>query len=107
MARISVGQWAPDSAAVDTTVLFEATNVFPTAAGYGPVRGMAPASNALPSEAKGGFGVQKSDLSWDFYAGTATKLYKFNSGTASWDDVSNPSEVYSVAGNAFWSFFTD
>jgi hypothetical protein len=107
MPRIPVGQWAPDSAGVDATVLFGATNVFPTASGYGPVRGLAPTGSALPSEAKGGFGVQKSDLTWDFYAGTATKLYKFNSSAGGWTDVSNPSATYSVAANAFWSFFTD
>jgi hypothetical protein len=107
MPRIPVGQWAPDSAGVDSTVLFGATNVFPTASGYGPVRGLAPTGNALPAEAKGAFGVQKSNLTWDFYAGTATKLYKFNSSSGGWTDVSNPSATYSVAANAFWSFFTD
>jgi len=107
MARIAVGQWAPDSAGVDATVLFGATNVFPTATGYGPVRGLNAASTALPAEAKGGFGVQRSDLTWDFYAGTATKLYKFNASTGGWTDVSNPSATYAVAPNAFWCFFTD
>jgi hypothetical protein len=107
MPRIPVGQWAPDSAGVDATVLFGATNVFPTATGYGPVHGLATASDALPAEAKGAFGVQKSDLTWDFYAGTASHLYKFNAATGGWTDVSNPSTTYSVAGNAFWSFFTD
>jgi hypothetical protein len=107
MPRIPVGQWAPDSAGVDASVLFGATNVFPTASGYGPVRGLSAASSALIAEAKGGYGVQKADLTWDFYAGTATKLYKFNTGTGGWTDVSNPSTTYSVAANAFWSFFTD
>jgi hypothetical protein len=107
MPRIPVGQWAPDSASVDATVLFEATNVFPTSSGYGPVRGLSPASSALPAEAKGGFGVQKADLTWDFYAGTASKLYKLDSGAGSWNDVSNPSTTYSVAADAFWCFFTD
>jgi hypothetical protein len=107
MPRIPVGQWAPDSAGVDVSVLFGATNVFPTGSGYGPVRGLSPAGSALPAEAKGGIGVQKSDLTWDFYAGTATKLYKFDSSSGGWTDVSNPSTSYAVAGNAFWSFFTD
>jgi len=107
MPRIPVGQWAPDSAGVDATVLFGATNVFPTGSGYGPVRGLSPASSALPAEAKGGIGVQKSDLTWDFYAGTATKLYKFNAASGAWTDVSNPSATYAVSGTAFWSFFTD
>jgi hypothetical protein len=107
MPKLPVGQWAPDSASVDATVLLEATNVFPTATGYGPVRGLNPSSSALPAEAKGGIGVQKSDLTWDFYAGTAAKLYKFNAGTSGWDDVSNPSTTYGVGANAFWQFFSD
>jgi len=107
MPRIGLGQWAPDSAGVDANVLSVATNVFPAASGYGPVRGLAVASTALPSNAKGGIGVQRSDLSWDFYAGTATKLYKFNPATTGWTDVSNPSTTYSVADDAFWHFFTD
>lgn len=107
MPRIAVGQWAPDSAGVDATVLFEATNVFPNSSGYGPVRGLSIMSSALPSNAKGGVGVQRSDLSWDFYAGTATKLYKFNAATSGWTDVSNPSTAYAVPEDAYWSFFTD
>lgn len=107
MPRIAVGQWAPDSAGVDSSVLFGATNVFPTATGYGPVRGLSIASSALPDNAKGGFGVQRSDLTWDFYAGTATKLYRFDPAVAGWTDVSNPSATYAVSDNAFWSFFTD
>jgi hypothetical protein len=107
MPRIGLGQWAPDSAGVDANVLRTATNVFPTATGYGPVRGLSASSLALASNAKGGIGVQRSDLSWDFYAGTSTKLYKFNSGTTGWTDVSNPSATYAVADDAFWHFFTD
>src|SRR3982751_244120 len=107
MPKIPVGQWAPDSASVDAAVLFEATNVFPTATGYGPVRGLSAMSSALPSNAKGGVGVQRSDLSWDFYAGTATKLYKFNAGTNGWTDVSNPTTAYAVPDDAYWCFFTD
>jgi hypothetical protein len=107
MPRIAVGQWAPDSAGVDATVLFEATNVFPNASGYGPVRGLSTASSALPANAKGGVGVQRSDLSWDFYAGTATKLYKFNAGAGGWTDVSNPTTAYAVPEDAYWCFFTD
>jgi hypothetical protein len=107
MPKVPLGQWAPDSATVDATVLLGATNVFPMASGYGPVRGLEAASDALPAEAKGAYGVQKSDLTWDFYAGTATHLYKFNQGTGGWTDVSNPSATYGVSGNAFWSFFTD
>lgn len=107
MPRIGLGQWAPDAAGVDSSVLRTATNVFPTATGYGPVRGLSAASTALPANAKGGIGVQRSDLSWDFYAGTSTKLYKFNPGTSGWTDVSNPSTTYSVSADAYWSFFTD
>lgn len=107
MPRIGLGQWAPDAAGVDSNVLGVATNVFPTATGYGPVRGLSAASTPLPSNAKGGIGVQRSDLSWDFYAGTSTKLYKFNPATSGWTDVSNPSTSYSVAEDAFWCFFTD
>jgi hypothetical protein len=98
MPRIAVGQWAPDSAGVDATVLFEATNVFPNASGYGPVRGLSTASSALPANAKGGVGVQRSDLSWDFYAGTATKLYKFNAGAGGLDGRLEPDDGLCGAG---------
>lgn len=107
MARIGLGQWAPDAAGVDASVLRVATNVFPTASGYGPVRGLTPASTALPTDAKGGIGVQRSDLSWDFFAGTSTKLYKYNPSTTGWTDVSNPSATYAVGADSYWCFFTD
>jgi hypothetical protein len=100
---VPFGAWAPDQAAVDAGVTLTATNVFAQATGYGPVPSPVAVSQPLPGPCLGAIAVQTVNQGWVVYAGTATKLYKFNIGTRGWTDVSGPS-AYTVPVGDYWSF---
>lgn len=100
---VPFGPWAPDIASVDAGVSAVATNVFPQGNGYGPVPQPAPVTLPLPGACVGSISVRASSGAWIAYAGTATRLYRFNAATLGWDDVSGPS-TYLVPQGDFWSF---
>jgi hypothetical protein len=97
------GQWAPDIASVDAGVAAVATNVFPQVNGYGPVPSPNPVTLPLPDVCRGSISVRTATGSWIAYAGTATKLYRFDPATLGWEDVSGPSS-YNLPPEDYWSF---
>lgn len=101
----ALGEWAPDIADLNTDSLDTARNVFPRANSYGPVYGLTAVSEgALPSACRGIWFVQKTDGSYDTYAATASKLYKYNADDADFDDVTRTSGGdYSLPADDFWS----
>lgn len=105
MAAIKFPAFAPDVASVDATVASVATNVVPRADGYGPVASPTAISAPLPADCRGAIEMRSPAFGFPVYfAGTGTKLYKFNLGTASWDDVSAPGTTYGVPPGDYWSF---
>lgn len=105
MAVVKLAPFAPDIASVDASVSSVATNVLPRADGYGPCLSPAPISLALPADCRGAIEVNSPGFGFPVYfAGTGTKLYKFNLGTSGWDDVSKPGATYSVPPGDYWSF---
>ncbi len=88
MAAIKFPAFAPDVASVDAGVASVATNVLPRADGYGPVASPSSISAALPADCRGAIEVQSPAFGFPVYfAGTGTKLFKFNLSSAAWDDV--------------------
>jgi hypothetical protein len=105
MAAIKFAPFAPDVSSVDASVSSVATNVMPRADGYGPVRAPVALSAPLPDDCRGAIEVASPGYGFPVYfAGTRTKLYKFNNGTTAWDDVSKPGATYSVPPGDYWSF---
>lgn len=105
MAVVPLAPFAPDVASIDATVSGVATNVVPRADGYGPVASPSPISAALPDNCRGAIQVNSPGFGFPVYfAGTGTKLYRFNLGTAAWDDVTKPGATYSVPPGDYWSF---
>ena len=80
-------------------------NGMPTADGWGPVGGWMAIGTGLPTECKGSFTARTVAGGYKFYAGTATKLYIYNSGTSSFDDISRAAGGnYAVPSGYKWSF---
>lgn len=105
MPSVKLAPFAPDVASVDAGAAAVATNVIPRADGYGPIAGPKPISAALPADCRGAIEVASPAFGFPVYfAGTGTKLFKFNLGTAAWDDVSKPGATYSVPPGDYWSF---
>ena len=86
LTRINFGEWLPDQPGV-AGALTEASNVYPVDSGYAPISDLANVGNAA-SEALTSVFTGKYNITTSLFAGSATKLYKFNSGTLNYDDVS-------------------
>lgn len=105
MPKVMFGSWQPDVASIDQQNTSYLANVLPNANGYGPFKDMVAISDALPARCLGLFGVIDEDNTAHLFAGTATKLYKANSTTRAWDDVTRASGGdYSVGDREYWNF---
>lgn len=100
---VPFGPWEPDKASLDSSSALIAENVFPQSTGYGPVPAPEAVTLALPATARGSIAVRKADGSWIFYVGTSNKLFRFNTATLGWDDVSGTS-TYLLPPEDYWSF---
>ncbi len=97
-------EFAPDRAGYDPTVMTYMENAIPLVNSYAPIRKLVTTSEPLPSEPRGYFVARRLDESFVTYAGTLTGLYRFNTASNAWDDVSGPDAPYSVPDNRTWSF---
>jgi hypothetical protein len=105
MPAIKLAPYAPDIASVDASVSALATNVIPRADGYAPVMSPVGLSAPLPDNCRGAIQILSPAYGFPVYfAGTRTKLYKFNNGTSAWDDVSKAGATYGVPPGDYWSF---
>lgn len=98
-------EFAPDLSDYSPQFSDAIKNVEPKPDGYGPLPGFDTIGTGLGAEPRGGISVRKTDGTADMYAGTAAKLFKYNSGTSSWDDVTRSSGGdYSTESGVDWSF---
>lgn len=88
MVDLPLGPFSPDMPDLNMTVTRTARNVIPTVNGWRPMPSLQRYStaSALAADALGLFMAREVGGSFGTFAGTATKLYKFNG--SSWDDVS-------------------
>lgn len=101
---IPFAEWAPDRSELDMSVSDTISNVIPKAASYGPFPAFVPIATALPAKPLGLFQARDTAGAYTAFAGTATKLYKFNATDLDWDDVSKTATSYTMPGTARWSF---
>jgi hypothetical protein len=98
-------EFAPDASPYSAQFSDSILNVEPRIDGYGPLAKLATFGTALPGRCVGAFNFRRDDGSSDIFAGTLTKLYKFNTATASWDDVTRlVGGDYTMSVGQYWSF---
>jgi hypothetical protein len=110
--RLQYGGWEPDSVSVGATdangavLLEEARNVFAGRYGYKPMLSLgAVADTALPAGCRGLVVARLATGAHAIFAGTATKLYKYNTTDLDWDDYTRTAGGdYSLAAGDYWSF---
>lgn len=95
MALLPFGEFLPDLPVFANPGATEAKNVIPRLVSYGPLPDLATLGSALTARAQGAISARSSSAVVNNFAGDATKLYKYNSGTTTWDDVSR------LAGGAY------
>lgn len=102
---INFAEFAPDRSRYDTKYTDAVMNVLPRPDGYGPMPGFLAFSDVLPDAPKGGFMARTDSGDTHIFAATSTKLYKFNTTTLGWTDVTRVSGGdYSLPAKRLWSF---
>ena len=99
------GDFTPDQSDLNTDSLDIARNVLPGVNSWLPAKDLLALSLvALPSPARGLWHVQKADGSYEVYAATRDRLWKYSADTLSFADVSRISGgVYQLPEDDFWS----
>lgn len=100
---IPLGSWEPDAFVVNDGKVSAVQNLYPVPNGWGPVPGISEISTALGAKCLGAVSVRTGANSYQIFAGTATKLYRFSSGSLGWTDVSG-GLTFGVPEGDFWSF---
>lgn len=100
---INFGEWLPDQSDLSNVGATIATNVIPSVKGYRPFSDLAALSSATDSRLRGFFPTKGSDGTVSLFAGSATKLLKYNNTSAALDNVSL-SGNYTVGDSEQWRF---
>ena len=99
-SRINLGEWTPDQPGLSGN-LTEAKNVVPMSIGYGPFSSEVALSNSASENLNAVFSGKFSGATSLFAAGQ-NKLFKFDSGDLSLDDVSRTASPYTQTD--LWDF---
>lgn len=85
---IPFGPWEPDKGPFAGDVIDTVVNALPLANGWGPMPTTTVFTLALPSECKGAWWFRATAGTFNMIAATQTGLYKLNSSTLAWDNIS-------------------
>lgn len=103
---IPAALFEPDKGPFSETSTDYVMNVTPIANGWAGFPDLSAISSALAAQAYGGCYFRTSTGSYGVVVGTATALYRLNTGTVpySWTDISGPSAPYAVPIGQMWQF---
>jgi len=102
--QIEFPAYEPDRSTLETNNTNVVQNVLPKAGGWGPMKKHASVATALPSVPKGALSVIDSNGDSHIFCGTTTHLYKYDTGTLDWTDVSTAATTYGVPSGDMWDF---
>lgn len=88
---VHFGVFAPDQSAYNPELADSIAGAMPVGDGWGPIADFTSYGSGLPTACKGAITVRLTDGTFEFYAATATKLYKYNRTSSSFDDVTRSS----------------
>jgi hypothetical protein len=97
--RINFAEWLPDQPSI-SGALVDVNNVVPLVQGYSPFPSAADYSNAASENLNNVYAGKFSNIT-QLFAGGATKLFKFTSGT---NNLANVSKAGGYSGADRWSF---
>lgn len=102
---IQFGQFGPDRSLFDPNFCDVIENVFPASGSFTPFPSFETFSSALAARPQGAFLASSGEGVFVLFVGTKTKLYKLNTGTLGWDDVSRSvGGAYTMGDDDYWSF---
>jgi hypothetical protein len=102
---IKFGKFLPDQPSYENRGSTVATNVVPTASGYGPFKDVSPFSGAANKYIRGMTAAKDNSSSSALYVGDENSLYKFDATDSSLDDASKTTDAsYSTGDGYNWRF---
>lgn len=104
---IDLGEWLPDQPPLNNPGATVAKNVVPAARGYRMVKDLAYIDSTGTGAALTGAYAAKDPSASFLFAGSAAALWRYDSSTADYDNVSNGSATYTSAVWRFTSFGSD
>ena len=99
---IQFGEWLPDQSDLDKPLLITAQNITALADSYAPFKSIQPYASALPETCQWAALARSIGGDYSIFAGGQTKLYKLNSTTFAWDDVSRIGSAYTCPVDGYW-----
>ena len=99
ITRVTFGEWLPDQPGV-IGALTTAKNCYPKAVGYGPFPQEVDYSSAAPQTLTNASAARDSNGLTNIYASGTTRLYKLNTTTFGFDDIS----AATYSGTTGWKF---
>jgi hypothetical protein len=102
MTVLALGPWEPDKGPFSAASIDTVANLNPLANGWGPFPSLVEVGSALPGECRGCWYARKADGSFILLAGTEDNLFRFDTATQSWTDISGPSAPYHVPAGQNW-----
>lgn len=104
MATIQWAEWRPDVAPLNSAYAGDIMNVLCADGSYIPFPQLVPFSNPIESTPYGAFSAKDSDGQIVVFAGTAGKLWKLNTTTLNFEDVSKAATTYNSTEAERWRF---
>jgi hypothetical protein len=101
MTALALGPWEPDKGPLSATSIDTVVNLNPLANGWGPFPDLVEIGSALAGACRGCWYARKGDGSFVLLAGTADGLFRFDTATQAWIDISGPS-AYAVPDGDIW-----
>lgn len=102
---ISFAEFAPDRSLFNPNFSDATSNALPRPDGYGPWPAFVAYSAALAAAPKGGFLARTEAGDIHIFAATTTKLYKLNTTTLAWADVTRTvGGNYALPDKTYWYF---
>lgn len=104
MPIVPFGRFRPDQSRFNPGVSTVVTNARPTVDGWAPLQALNVVSGVLPAAPRGAVSVKNDAGTWLIFVGTARNLYRVNSTTYAFEEVSRSADAYNLADSEYWAY---
>lgn len=104
MTTVPFSAWEPDKAELNGQTTGDISNVLCSVNSYIPFPDFAALTSALSAKPLGYFQARSLSGQVSTFVGTATKLWKLDNTTLTWEDVSKSATTYAANDDAQWCF---
>jgi hypothetical protein len=103
---IPFSDFRPDASLFNPGASPNTSNVIPVADGWAPAKAFSAISTALPAQCYGAIDARDATDTYTFFAMTSTGMYKYNSSTLGFDDVTPTAGATNLPNGDIWSATT-